>query len=284
MVSVISSPWTTTFEGFLQRCRNSTVICSPYIGYKPCRRLAKIFGESLRSDLTLFLLTNLSCENMLSRATDVRGLIYLCEAIPNTDIRFLPNLHAKIYVSDEQAIVTSANLTQGGFVRNLEYGLCISDPMIVDRIRTDAQAFHTIGTSVDLAQLRLFESIVDELSDLQQKDEKAAVKSALRLKFEEKLREADEEVFRIRATSMSAHAGFAQTILFVLSTKGPCDTKRIYREIQSIHPDLCDDSVKLVIHGKEWSQAKWKHRVRHAQQFLSRQRKIVRVDELWQLS
>lgn len=283
MVDIISSPWTSTFDGMLQHCRRSIVICSPYISHEPCKRLAEILDESLRSQLSLLLLTNLSCENMLSRATDVRGLIRLCEAIPNTDIRFLPNLHAKIYVSDEQAIVTSANLTLGGLTRNLEYGLCVSDATTVDRIRTDAQAFHAIGTHVDLPQLRLFESIVDELSDLQQKNQRA-VKSALRRKFEIKLREADEEVLRVRVASMTAHAGFSKTILFILSTKGPCDTTRMYREIQSIHPDLCDDSVKLVIRGEVWSQAKWKHRVRHAQQLLSRQGQIVRADGVWKLT
>src|SRR3990172_1418048 len=101
MVELVTSPWTSTFARLLKQCRKSIVICSPYIGEEPCKFIAEMLNESLRPNLTIFLLTNLSCENMLSRATDVRGLIRLCEAIPKTEIRFLPNLHAKIYVSDE---------------------------------------------------------------------------------------------------------------------------------------------------------------------------------------
>ncbi len=283
MIDIMTSPWKDSFEDFLAGCRKSLVVCSPFISQQACCWLTETIEVSLRSRLSLLLLTNLSRENMLSGATDVRGIIRLYEVFPKTDVRFLPNLHAKIYVSDEQAIVTSANLTNGGLVRNLEYGLRIFEVPIVDRIRSDATAMHAIGTTIDLVQLKLFESIVGELAELRKQNEKVA-KSALRRAFDDKLRAADEEVLRVRATSMSAHVGFAQSILFILSNKGPCDTKQMYREIESLHPDLCDDSIKLVIRGERWSQAKWKHRVRHAQQFLSRQEKIIRVNGRWQLT
>lgn len=283
MLDLVSSPWTYTFEKMIRSSRDSIVICSPFIGEEPCKRIADMLNQSQRATLRFFLLTNLTCENMLSGATDVRGIIHLFEAIPQCDVRFLPRVHAKIYVNEEQAIVTSANLTQSGLERNLEYGVSISDAAIVDRIRRDAHSFHSIGTAVDLVQLRLFKGIIEDLSGLQRKKE-MDVKSKVRMEFEKKVKEANEEVLRVRALSVSAHAGFAQTILFVLETKGACDTKRLYREVQAIHPDLCDDSIKLVIRGEEWSQAKWKHRVRHAQQFLSRQGKIARVDGAWCLT
>src|SRR3990167_9068197 len=80
-------------------------------------------------------------------------------------------------------------------------------------------------------------------------------------------------VLRVRAESLSQHAAFADTVLFLLK-QGPKDTKTLYTAVQSIHPDLYDDSVKLVIRGEVWSQVKWHHRVRHAQLFLKRQGRI----------
>jgi len=70
--------------------------------------------------------------------------------------------------------------------------------------------------------------------------------------------------------------------LYLLS-KGPKTTPAIYSEIEKIHPDLCDDSIKLVIRGEPWSQVKWHHRVRHAQLFLKRQGRIRNEGGKWHL-
>jgi len=44
-------------------------------------------------------------------------------------------LHAKVAVIDDQAIVSSANLTDDAFSRNCELGMLISDMQVVERIR-----------------------------------------------------------------------------------------------------------------------------------------------------
>lgn len=74
----------------------------------------------------------------------------------------------------------------------------------------------------------------------------------------------------------------AETILHIL-TAGPRSTREIYAEVQRIHPDLRDDSIRLVIRGQRWNQVKWHHRVRHAQLFLKRQDKIRRDARKWRL-
>ena len=220
---------------------------------------------------------------MLSGSTDVTALIQLCEAIPRTDIRFLPSIHAKVYVADQTlAIVTSGNLTQSGLTRNCEYGIFVSDVALVTTIRSEILEYRAIGSRLQLPQLRVFEKIVGELSDLRRQVEKAA-KLRLRQEFDLKLRDADKTILRAREEGLSAHAIFADTILFVLKN-GPKKTRDIYPEIQLIHPDLCDDSVKLVVSGKEWTQPDWHHRVRHAQNLLTRQGRIVRRDGLWYLN
>lgn len=282
MIRPLMSPWPETFDGLIKQASNSLVVCSPYIGRAPCARIITLLRESQRLGISLVILTDLSRENMLSGATDVVGLLQLCHALPMTDIRFLPNVHAKVYIADECcAVVTSGNLTSNGLFRNFEYGICVSDEGIVREIKADIMEYRSLGSVVDRSQLIVFEKIISDLSEIRIRAERS-LKTKLRKEFDAKLREADNEILRVRAEGMSAHAAFADTILFILK-KGAKDTKSIYAEIKTIHPDLCDDTVKLVISGETWNQAKWRHKVRHAQLFLARQRRIVRQGGKWHI-
>lgn len=264
------SPWINDFDGLISQASKSLLICSPFVGRSPCERIALILRGRGTANIPILLLTDLSRDNMLSGGTDVGALAGLCDALPRTRIRFLPNLHAKVYIADERyAVVTSANLTDAGLSRNLEYGVYIDERELVKQITADVTQYASLGSPVDSLQLRRFERVVNELKEFKVEAEKQ-FKTTLRKEFEKKMQAADEEVLRVRAESLSQHAAFADTVLFLLK-QGPKDTKTLYSAVQSIHPDLCDDSVKLVIRGEVWSQVKWHHRVRHAQLFLKRQ-------------
>lgn len=283
MIQTLRSPWAGSFENLVGMASSSLVLCSPYIGQEPCARIVSKLREQDRTSIEVLVLTDLSRDNMLSGATDVTALVRLCEAVPRTEVRFLPSVHAKVYVADRvSAIVTSGNMTLSGLSRNLEYGMLVSDESLVGEIRADVLAYRAIGSKVTLPQLRTFQQVVQELSGMRNEVEKSA-RCKLRQEFDAKLHDASEVVLRTRVDGLGAHATFADTILYVLKD-GPKSTKEIYEEIHRIHPDLCDDSVKLVIHGEEWSQAKWRHRARHAQQFLSRRGDVVRVEGRWHLS
>ena len=282
MIKTLPSPWIDTFDQLLSAASQSLIICSPFIGRQSCARAASILARNKRATIELTLLTNLSTDNMLSGATDVTGLLDICVAVPHTSIRFLPNVHAKVYVADEScAVVTSANLTNAGMLTNQEYGLWISEDPLVSQIRADILEYCSLGSIVQVAQLKEFQRIVSELRDLRVKAEKS-LRARLRMEFEKKLTETQEEILRVRAEGLTAHAVFADTVVYILR-KGPKDTGQIYSEVRNIHPDLCDDSVRLVIRGQPWNQAKWHHRVRHAQLFLKRQGKIAKRGDKWVL-
>jgi phosphatidylserine/phosphatidylglycerophosphate/cardiolipin synthase-like enzyme len=282
MIKHLISPWLQEFTALLEAASSSLVICSPFIGRGPCTRVATTVRKSGRSDLSVFILTDLSRDTLLSGATDVRGLIQLSDALPHTEIRFLPSVHAKAYVADERlAVVTSGNLTDSGLSTNFEYGLCLSEPNAVRKVRSDILQYGSLGSRVEVSQLRVFETIIADLRATSARAERS-LRARLRDEFDRKLRAADEEILRVRAEGMSAHAAFADSILYILS-KGPQTTPAIYSEIQKIHPDLCDDSIKLVIRGAPWSQVKWHHKVRHAQLFLKRQGRIRNDGGKWYL-
>jgi len=283
MIEYLVSPWVERFEALLRAVSESLVICSPFIGRGPCERIASAVRGSGRREVSVFVLTDLSRDTMLSGATDVGGLIELTDALPCTEIRFLPNVHAKAYIADETlAVVTSGNLTDSGLLTNLEYGLCLSGREAVRRVRTDILQYGSLGSRIDASELRVFQGIIAELKDMRVEAERS-LRTRLREQFDRKLLEADEAILRARAEGLSPHAAFADTILYLLR-KGPRTTRSLYAEIQKIHPDLCDDSVKLVIRGEPWSQVKWHHRVRHAQLFLERQGRIRREGDKWQLA
>lgn len=282
MLRPIVSPWMDTFDGLIAEVSTSLLICSPFIGRGPCDRIASILRQRDGTNIPILLLTELSRDNMLSGSTDVEALAKLCEVLPRTEIRFLPNLHAKVYIADErEAVVTSANLTDAGLRRNFEYGLHIRERDLVKEIAADVTQYASLGSPVGLSQLRQFESVITELRELRTQTEKQ-LRTKLRKEFDRKLRAADEEVLRVRAEGLSPHAAFADTVVYLLKL-GPKDTKTLYSAVQSIHPDLCDDTVKLVIRGAAWSQVKWHHRVRHAQLFLRRQGRIRREGSKWYL-
>lgn len=283
MINTVISPWISTFDKLVSQASESLVLCSPYIGREPCERIANDLLRRNRTEIDILVLTDLSPANMLSGATDVSALIGLSEALPRTDIRILPTVHAKVYVADHAfAMVTSGNLTQSGLRRNLEYGVAFSDANLVKQIRSDILEYRCVGSSITLLQLRIFEGIVSELSEFRNHVTKS-LKQELAMEFDAKLKEAGETVLRARVEGLSTHAAFADTILFILKN-GPLTTKELYPQIQAIHPDLCDDSIKLVINDEEWSQSKWHHRVRHAQLYLGRQGRIERRGDRWFLN
>lgn len=282
MIKRLVSPWIETFETLLAQASKSLLICSPYVGRGPCERLAATLRRRGVLQIPFLLLTDLSRDNMLSGSTDVGAIAGLCAVLPHIEVRFLRNLHAKVYIVDERcAVVTSANLTDAGLCRNFEYGLCIHDPIAVREVAADLTQYASLGSVVELPQLRQFEAVIEELRALKEQVEKR-LQAQLRKEFDKKMRAADEAILRARAEGLSTHAAFADTILYLLK-QGPKDTKTLYSAVQAIHPDLCDDTVKLVIKEQEWSQVKWHHRVRHAQLFLSRQGRIKREGGKWHL-
>ncbi len=219
---------------------------------------------------------------MLSGGIDVAALAALVVDAPRMTVRFLPSLHAKVYIADnQQAIVTSANMTEWGLCRNFEYGVNIRDRETVSVVREDVLQYAALGSEINAEKLSTFATIVGELKVMMKAVERAA-RTRIRRQFDERIQEMDLEVLRVRTSGRTAHAIFADTILHLLR-KRPMRTVELHASIKRIHPDLCDDSVDRVIDGQHFGK-KWKHGVRTAQAFLRRRGNIRLVDQRWQLA
>ena len=225
-------------------------------------------------------MTSFSPTNLAEGLTNPSAILEFCRKVPNSRVTHLANLHAKIYVVDNQvAIVTSSNLTNGGLWRNHEYGVWIEEPSIVHKISVDIRHYASLGSEVSLAELHELARISTELQGQQNLIQKSA-REALRKEFQQQLIQTKEVLRQIRARpSDSTNAIFSRTILYLLRN-GPLSTPELHPLIQEIHPDICDDDIERVINGLHFGK-RWKHMVRNAQQALKRQGLIAYAHGKW---
>lgn len=280
MVEMVPSPWANQFEALLRASRSSVVICSPYIGRGPCDRMVRCLTRS-GSPPTVHLLTDLSTDNLLSGATDAAALLTVVESLPSVFVRYLPRLHAKVYVRDEaEALVTSGNMTDSGLSRNHELGIRILDSPVVAQVRSHAMRLIELAALVPAAELR---SLAEAASDLRQqwRASEASAKTALKSAFQARVSQVNDTLLGLRVAGQSLDATLSATVLFLLRD-GPLGTEDIHREVQRIHSDLCDDTIDRVINGQRFGK-KWKHAVRRAQYHLKKKELIALVEKKWSL-
>ncbi|TWT41838.1 hypothetical protein RAS1_29610 [Phycisphaerae bacterium RAS1] len=214
--------------------------------------------------------------------TDIAALIRVSNAVPHTQVRFIPTLHAKAYVADvQEAIVTSANMTDAGLFRNLEYGVYFDDPTLVRQIRHDIEGYGHLGPRVPLATLDQLAEAAGKVEVEQRVVNDSAAKAA-RAALRRLLTNADDLVLAARTAGRSLTAILEDTVLYLLK-KSPLPTTEIHARVQQIHPDLCDDSVHRMIAGRSYGK-RWKHSVRTAQSHLKERGFAVLRDGLWTLA
>ena len=281
MFEFIRSPWTPTFDWLISEAQQSLILCAPYIGQGPCKRIADRIHAGVSETFTITILTDLSRDNVVSGATDAAAIADLVRSVSRANVHFLPSLHAKAYVADDRyAVVTSANLTDAGLSRNMEFGVLFADGDAVRATKHEILDYAALGTQIDLNFLDSLAYVAGELREMRRAAERS-MRSTLRQAFEQKLREADVHILRARTGGLTAHAIFANAIRPLLRS-GPMTTTQIHEGIRRIHPDLCDDLEDRVIDGRHFGK-KWKHSVRTAQVFLRRRGEIALEEGMWRL-
>lgn len=280
---LLQSPWEEDFVSLVRTAEESFLISSPYIGREACRIVADqgVASQSAKRP-KLTVVTDLSGRNLLSGSADASAIHELVINFPGSEVVFLPSVHAKVYIADDQAaIITSGNMTGAGLSRNYEYGMRVNDHMLVREIRADIGAYAAFGTKIERSKLKLLSDVSVDLQEMHRKAERT-INSRLRKEFERRLVAFDNEVIRTRAAGRAPHAIFAEAILYLLKRR-PMSTRELHHSVQRIHPDLCGDSIDRVIDGRHFGK-KWKHAVRTAQQHLRKDGLIRLTDGTWRLS
>ncbi len=278
------SPWKNEFIDVISKTRKELFMSSPFINVEGVRILSD--AVQTKSSIEISLVTNLTTQNIVNGITEPAALLELYKQFDQVKISSLGRLHAKVYLIDcEIGIITSANLTSGGLVSNFEYGVLIDDKNVISTIKEDMLKYYSLG---NIFSKDLLEKISEESNKLHRIKNKADnfVKKNTRLaQLLKKTTEIlDFELLKNRIKGgKTINAIFSDTILYILKKKGPLSTSELHPLIQSIHPDICDDSIDRVIDGQHFGK-KWKHLVRDAQQSLKKKRLIYLKGEKWHLT
>jgi hypothetical protein len=283
MIRVLASGWDSVLAGLASSVKRELIVCSPFVGEDGVRLIRDNVPDAFHRDGRLTFVTNLSVKNVCDLSTDPRAVRALSDTVRATSVYHLPGLHAKAYVADDRvAVVTSANLTSGGMLRNFECGVEIRDATHVAAVRTVVDTYADLGALVPRDRLSRYCEALDSILDRVSRAKRAA-DSDFRRQFSRLLKPVEDELLRMRLARGPIHTVFARTIEYLLGSFGPMTTVQIHSRVQSLHPDLCDNTVDRVIDGKRFGK-KWKHAVRTAQQQLKKRGKIELVGNKWQLA
>jgi hypothetical protein len=121
-------------------------IVSPYIGRWSA--VKSLFGSSWwkESALQLQVITDMSCTTNVNKGT-------LCKLANRGAVRSIPGIHAKIYIFDNRALVTSANLTETAFTKRREIGILLDEPEAKEAIKLFITWWNDDSVPIDKDQL-----------------------------------------------------------------------------------------------------------------------------------
>ncbi len=283
MIELYRSPWRSQFERALDHARSELIIATPFIKRSEAEYVCdRLLSEESGKELIVRVITDLRAGSVLSGSLDMDALKIFQNLMRNLEMITLPHFHAKVYIFDTSlAVVGSANLTYSGLNSNYEYGVGIRDPILVQRIKADMDAYARVGNILSGAQIDELSQVAEEISAEYRNVQRSAAASAKR-RFDEKLKSANVRFAEALVGARSAHSLFSEAILYVLSHE-PLPTRHLHPNIQRLLPDLCDDSIELIIHGERFGKA-WKHHVRNAQQSLKKRGLITFDGYVWRLA
>lgn len=124
MLEIIKSPWENTFLNLLKDAKTNVYLASPFIKVQT----ASLISENIRRGVDFRYINSFKLAHFHTGASDLEALrIFSKKKCRQKSVH---NLHAKLFIFDNAAIITSGNLTPGGLRNNLEYGVLIRDEMV----------------------------------------------------------------------------------------------------------------------------------------------------------
>lgn len=93
-------------KALLQEAKHCVVLCAPFIKAKILETLLSV----VPSDVSVRVITRWRAAEVAAGISDLE-VLQIANERPKTELRLLDELHAKLYVADDQCLVGSANLT-----------------------------------------------------------------------------------------------------------------------------------------------------------------------------
>ncbi|KKQ23034.1 MAG: hypothetical protein A3G45_01550 [Candidatus Staskawiczbacteria bacterium RIFCSPLOWO2_12_FULL_37_15] len=272
-MQLFKSPFEKDFRILLGKTKRELTISSPYINENGIDVFSSSINE--KSKVRLNVLTNFSVRNIVDNVTQPSALLKIYDDFKEIKISSLAKLHAKVYVVDETfAVITSANLTYGGIKSNFEYGVLIDDKKIVKSVKEDILDYANLGNSIGRIFLEKINDESKKIRKIKIVKENNFKNSDLAKLLNQSEQKINAELLENRVTKgKTINEIFSDTIIYLLSKYGSLTTDELNVHIQSIHSDICDDTIDRVINGQHFGKL-WKHSVRNAQLSLKKKGEI----------
>jgi hypothetical protein len=130
-IEILSDSFESTFLDLI-RNSNDQLLASPFIK----NNIAQLILDNKPKRSQISFLTNYKLTNFYRHSSDLDALRSFIKS--RIEVRNYPRLHAKTFIFDhDNAIITSANLTLGGFKHNYECGVLIHDSNLTNQLRQD---------------------------------------------------------------------------------------------------------------------------------------------------
>jgi len=165
--------------------KKEILLISPFIGSSTSKMLSKLLSTT---GITCKVITRFNRDDFINNASSIEGLKILINS--GAEIYALRDLHSKLYlVDDDFGLIGSANFTFGGFSKNHELQIMISDePEMLQELRSyynlllsKIQSSDEGMVSVDIIEKELEE--VERLKKKKKNDEKKGVSTKNNKKY-----------------------------------------------------------------------------------------------------
>lgn len=269
-IKLIKSPCDKEFKDIFLVAKKEIIISSPYINIGGVDLMLNSINEPNKKSINI--LTNLSSQNIIDNVTQPSALLSIYESFNTTTVTNLSKLHAKIYIIDNSlALISSANLTFGGLKSNFEYGVLIDEKDKVNIIKKDVLDYASVGYVFDKKIIGKLQKLTKDLEPQQSAIKKDSTVSEIKriLKHQQEITETIASQYNNKETR---HGIFAKTIDYLLHKNSELTTTEIYKLVQDIHPELCNDDVKY-----SNGEKKWKIEVRQSRFFLQKKGVVINV-------
>jgi phosphatidylserine/phosphatidylglycerophosphate/cardiolipin synthase-like enzyme len=164
-IELIKSPWLNTFRKLLTQTNTEFTFTSPFIKLS----VVNLIFECRKSNFSINGLTSFRLRNFERGVSDLGAIKLLFDK--QARIKNIANIHSKIYIFDSTAaVISSANLTPGGLIRNVELGVLLRERNVVKELKNyvgnllkDNQKSFDITEEIISESERVLESIPKEV-------------------------------------------------------------------------------------------------------------------------
>lgn len=188
----IASPWRDLLITALMQVRQHLFLISPYIQDDAVALMQEALQSRPESaePLTVRVITRALPAEFLAGSSDINALFRLLSwptILSNcrVDLRAIDNVHAKVWLCDEQlALIGSGNATMPGLESNLEYGVALSDTVLVGQIVQYWNSWWEQASPIEyepLAQLRSWLVEAEQSAEVQlEREQRRMIERRLR--------------------------------------------------------------------------------------------------------